>query len=156
MPPLPSSARAVIIGGGVGGCLRLASSPERLDELKRLVAVSRSFGLPLELISPLEAQALFPLMALDDVRGAVYLPTDGFIDPTGLTMALAAGARSGGARFFTQTRVQSIRRQAGGVRAVVTDQGNIETDVVVNAAGQWAGEIGQMVGLNLPIIPMAH
>jgi glycine cleavage system T protein len=228
MPPLPSSARAVIIGGGVGGCsiayhltrlgwsdvvvveraeltsgstfhsaglvgqlrtsanltrmirystdlyrrlkdetgvdpgwrevgsLRLASSPERLEELKRLVAVSRSFGLPLELISPREAQALFPLMTLDDVRGAVYLPTDGFIDPTGLTMALAAGARRGGARFFTQTRVQSIGLHDGGVHAVVTDQGTIETEVVVNAAGQWAGEIGRMAGLNLPIIPMAH
>ncbi|HEX9922879.1 MAG TPA: FAD-dependent oxidoreductase, partial [Anaerolineae bacterium] len=90
------------------GSLRLASSPERLEELKRLVAVSRSFGLPLELITPQEAQDLFPLMTLDDVRGAVYLPTDGFIDPTGLTMALAAGARERGVQFFTHTRVQSV------------------------------------------------
>ena len=228
MPSLPTSARVVVIGGGVGGCsiayhltrlgwsdvvvlerseltsgstfhsagligqlrtsanltrmirystdlyrrlkaetgvdpgwrevgsLRLASSPERLEELKRLVAISRSFGLPLELISPSQAQALFPLMTLDDVRGAVYLPTDGFIDPTGLTMALAAGARAGGARFCTQTRVQSILLRDGRVRSVVTDQGAIETEFVVNAAGQWAGEIGGMVGLNLPIIPMAH
>jgi heterotetrameric sarcosine oxidase gamma subunit len=138
------------------GSLRLASSPERLEELKRLVAVSRSFGLPLELISPQQAQTLFPLMTLDDVRGAVYLPTDGFIDPTGLTMALAAGARSAGARFFTQTRVQSIILRDGGVHSIVTDQGTIQTEIVVNAAGQWAGEIGRMVGLNLPIIPMAH
>ena len=138
------------------GSLRLASSPERLDELKRLVAVSRSFGLPLELISPAEAQALFPLMTLDDVRGAVFLPTDGFIDPTGLTMALAAGARAHGARFLTQTRVQSIGLQAGRIHQVVTDHGTLETEIVVNAAGQWAGEIGRMVGLNFPIIPMAH
>jgi 4-methylaminobutanoate oxidase (formaldehyde-forming) len=71
-------------------------------------------------------------------------------------MALAAGAPSGGARFFTQTRVQSIGIKDGGVHSVATDQGTIETEVVVNAAGQWAGEIGRMAGLNLPIIPMAH
>lgn len=138
------------------GSLRLASSPERLVELKRQVALSRSFGLPLELIGPQEAGKLFPIMVLDDVEGAVYLPTDGFIDPNGLTFALAAGAKAGGARFLTQTRVQSIEVEAGRVRAVTTDRGRIETEIVVNAAGQWAGEIGRMVGLSFPIIPMAH
>jgi len=138
------------------GSLRLASSPERMEELNRLVAVSRSFGLPLALISPKEAQELFPLMTLDEVRGAVYLPTDGFIDPTGLTTALVAGAKARGARFLTHTRVQSIRLKAGRVHEVVTDQGVIRTELVINAAGQWAGEIGRMVGLNLPVTPMAH
>ncbi len=138
------------------GSLRLASSPERLVELKRQVALSRSFGLPLELIGPQEAHRLFPLMTLDNVEGAVYLPTDGFIDPNGLTFALAAGAKAGGARFLTQTRVQSIQVEAGRVRSVTTDRGRIETEIVVNAAGQWAGEIGRMVGLSFPIVPMAH
>lgn len=138
------------------GSLRLASSPQRLEELKRLVAVSRSFGLPLELISPADAQKLFPLMTLDDVQGAVYLPTDGFIDPSGLTMALAAGAKARGAKFCTFTRVQAIEQKEGRVSAVVTDQGTIQTEIVVNCGGQWANEIARMVGLNLPIIPMAH
>lgn len=138
------------------GSLRLASSPQRLEELRRLVAVSRSFGLPLELISPADAQKLFPLMTLDDVQGAVYLPTDGFIDPSGLTMALAAGAKSRGAKFCTFTRVQAIEQKEGRVSAVVTDQGTIQTEIVVNCGGQWANEIARMVGLNLPIIPMAH
>ncbi|MGH2592967.1 MAG: GcvT family protein, partial [Anaerolineae bacterium] len=138
------------------GSLRLASSPQRLEELKRLVAVSRSFGLPLEMISPKEAQDLFPLMTLDDVRGAVYLPTDGFIDPTGLTMALVAGAKRRNAQFLTDTRVQSITLKAGRVHEVHTDRGTIRTEIVVNAAGQWAGDIGRMVGLNLAVIPMAH
>src|SRR3989304_2854849 len=71
------------------GSLRLASSPERLEELKRQVGLARSFGLPLELIGPSEAHALFPLMTLEQVEGAVYLPTDGFIDPNGLTMGPA-------------------------------------------------------------------
>jgi len=138
------------------GSLRLASSPERLEELKRQVALSRSFGLPLELISPQEAHRLFPIMTLDDVQGAVYLPTDGFLDPSGLTFALAAGAKARGARFLTNTRVQSIQLREGRVQAVTTGQGIIQTEVVVNAAGQWAQEIGRMVGLNLPIISMAH
>ncbi|MGQ0603202.1 MAG: GcvT family protein [Anaerolineales bacterium] len=138
------------------GSLRLASSSERMEELRRLVAVSRSFGLPLELISPEAAQKLFPLMTLDDVQGAVYLPTDGFIDPTGLTMALAAGAKARGAKFCTFTRVQFITLKNGRVQAVVTNQGVIRTEIVVNCGGQWANEIAQMVGLNLPIIPMAH
>ncbi|HNB52329.1 MAG TPA: FAD-dependent oxidoreductase [Anaerolineales bacterium] len=138
------------------GSLRLASSPERLVELKRQVALSRSFGLPLELLTPKEAHDLFPIMTLDDVEGAVYLPTDGFLDPSGLTFALAAGAKARGARFLTHTRVQSIQLKDGAVHAVVTDQGTIQTEIVVNAAGQWAQEIGRMVGLNFPIVSMAH
>lgn len=138
------------------GSLRLASSPARLEELKHLVAVSRSFGLPLELVSAADAQNLFPLMTTDGVEGAVYLPTDGYIDPTGLTMALVAGAKSRGAQFHTHTRVQAIGLKNSRVSAVVTDRGSVETEIVVNAAGQWAGEIGRMVGLNFPIISMAH
>jgi len=138
------------------GSLRLASSPERMEELRRLVALSRSFGLPLELIGPGEALHLFPLMSIDGVQGAVYLPTDGFIDPTGLTMALAAGARQRGARFFTQTRAHAIGLKNGRVHEVRTDKGSIQTEVVVNAAGQWAGEIARMAGLRLPVVPMAH
>jgi 4-methylaminobutanoate oxidase (formaldehyde-forming) len=138
------------------GSLRLASSPDRMEELKHLVAVSRSFGLPLELISAGEAKELFPLMTSDGVEGAVYLPTDGYIDPTGLTMSLVAGAKARGARFFTQTRVSGIEVRDSRVRAVITDRGTIATEIVVNAAGQWAGEIGQMVGLSFPVIPMAH
>jgi len=138
------------------GSLRLAASPARLEELKHLVAVSRSFGLPLELISADDAQNLFPLMTKDGVEGAVYLPTDGYIDPTGLTMALVAGAKARGAKFLTHTRVQAITLNNSRVHAVVTDKGIIETEIVVNAAGQWASEIGRMVGLNFPIISMAH
>ncbi|MGH8247942.1 MAG: NAD(P)/FAD-dependent oxidoreductase, partial [Gammaproteobacteria bacterium] len=138
------------------GSLRLASSSERMEELKRLVALSRSFGLPLEMIGPREALDLFPVMSLDGVRGAVYLPTDGFIDPTGLTMALAAGARTRGAKFHTHTRVLALQLRAGRIHEVVTDQGSISSEIVVNAAGQWADEIAHMVGLTLPVIPMAH
>jgi 4-methylaminobutanoate oxidase (formaldehyde-forming) len=138
------------------GSLRLAASPERLEELKRQVALSRSFGLPLDLISPAEAFELFPLMEMGGVEGAVYLPTDGFIDPTGLTMALAAGAKARGAVFHTQTRVQSLEIRDGRIEAVLTDRGRIEAEVVVNAAGQWCGEIASLAGVSLPVVPMAH
>jgi glycine cleavage system aminomethyltransferase T/glycine/D-amino acid oxidase-like deaminating enzyme len=139
----------------VGG-LRLASSPERMESLKRLVGMARSFGMPMELISPQEARALFPLMSLDGVLGAAYTPTDGVIDPTMLTMALMKGARQRGAQFLTETNVEAIHLKDGRVHKVVTDKGAIKTEIVVNAAGQWGGEVGRMVGLNLPVVPMAH
>ncbi len=139
----------------VGG-LRLAASPERMQDLKRLVGMARSFGMPLELVSPQEAYAMFPLMNMDGVLGAAYTPTDGVIDPTMLTQALAKGARSHGAQIFEATNVEAIQIKRGRVHAVVTDRGTIQTEVVVNAAGQWGGEVGKMVGLNLPVAPMAH
>ncbi len=139
------------------GSLRLASSPARLEELKRHVALARSFGLPLELISTPEAQKLFPILNSDGVLGAVYLPTDGMVDPSGLTLALATGTKQRGARILTNTRVMRIEQNdKRAVHAVVTDQGTIQTEIVVNAAGQWAGEIAAMLGLYLPVIPMAH
>ncbi|MDD5466437.1 MAG: FAD-dependent oxidoreductase [Anaerolineales bacterium] len=139
----------------VGG-LRLASSSERMEDLKRLVGMARSFGMPMELISPQDAKKMFPLMNIDGVLGAAYTPTDGVIDPTGLTNALAAGAKARGARIFQDTNVDEIRLKNGRVDEVVTNRGTIKTEIVVNAAGQWGAEVGKMVGLNLPVIPMAH
>jgi len=139
----------------VGG-LRLASSPERMQDLKRLVGMARSFGMPLEIVSPQEAYEMFPLMNMDGVLGAAYTPTDGVIDPTMLTQALAKGAKSRGAQIFEAINVEAIQLKAGRVHAVVTDRGSIQTEIVVNAAGQWGGEVGRMVGLNLPVVPMAH
>src|SRR4030067_2582640 len=112
--------------------------------------------MPRGLLSPQEALDLFPIMSLDGVVGAAYPPTDGMIDPTGLTNALAAGAKSRGARFFQDTNVESIRLKNGRVSKVVTNLGTIQTEIVINAAGQWGGEVGKMVGLTLPVVPMAH
>jgi glycine cleavage system T protein len=139
----------------VGG-LRLASSAERLEEIKRLVGMAGSFGVPMELISAKEAQDMFPLMNIDGVVGAAYTPNDGMIDPTMLTNALASGAKSRGAKIFQDTNVEKINLKNGRVSEVVTDQGTIKTEIVVNAAGQWGKEVARMVGLNLPVVPMAH
>ncbi len=138
------------------GSLRLASSQERMEELSRQAGWAKTFGLPLELISAEEAQRLFPPMSTDGVLGAAYLPTDGYIDPSQLTFALAEGARRGGAEIYTNTRVTEIPVERGRVTGVVTDKGEIETEIVINAGGMFAGEIGRLAGVNVPLIPMAH
>ena len=138
------------------GSLRLASSEERLEEITRQAGWAKTFGLPLELVSPAEAQELFPPMSLDGVLGAAYLPTDGYIDPSQLTFALAEGARRHGAEVMTSTRVSGIRTARGRVEGVETDRGTIETEVVVNAGGMYAREIGALAGVVVPIVPMAH
>jgi len=138
------------------GSLRLASSEERMEELARQAGWAKTFGLPLELISAAEAQELFPPMSTDGVRGAAYLPTDGYIDPSQLTFALAEGARRGGAEIATQTRVTAIHVEGGSTTGVETDKGAIETEIVVDAGGIFAGEIGRLAGVNVPVVPMAH
>jgi glycine cleavage system aminomethyltransferase T/glycine/D-amino acid oxidase-like deaminating enzyme len=138
------------------GSLRVASSEERMQELARQAGWAKTFGLPLELVSADEAKRLFPPMSTDGVLGAAYLPTDGYIDPSQLTLALAQGARKRGAELYTSTRVTGIDVERNRVRRVQTDKGAIEAEVVVNAGGMFAGEIGRLAGVNVPIIPMAH
>src|SRR5919206_101005 len=135
------------------GSLRLASSEERMEELRRQAGWAKTFGLPLELVSADEAQRLFPPMSTDGVLGAAYLPTDGYIDPSQLTFALIEGARRGGAEICTNTRVTGIAMDRGRVTGVITDRGTIDTEVVVNAGGIYAAEIGALVGVTVPVVP---
>src|SRR4051794_7796948 len=125
------------------GGIRLACTEEREQEVLRQVAWAKTFGLPLQLISAEQAQELFPLMSTDGVRCASYLPSDGYLDPSLLTTALVDGAREGGCRVFTHTRVTGIdvdERIAAQprVRGVQTEWGPIEAEVVVNAGGMFA------------------
>jgi glycine cleavage system aminomethyltransferase T/glycine/D-amino acid oxidase-like deaminating enzyme len=138
------------------GSLRLASSPERMEEIARQAGWAKTFGLPLELISPSEAAELFPPMITDGVLGAALLPTDGYIDPSQLTFALAEGARRRGAEIATSTRVEGCSVERGRVTGIDTDRGFVETEIVVNAGGMYAREIGALAGVNVPIVPMAH
>jgi 4-methylaminobutanoate oxidase (formaldehyde-forming) len=142
------------------GSLRLASSMERMEELRRQAGWARSFDLPLELISASEARDRFPLMSTDGVLGAIWLPTDGWLDPSGLALALAAGARARGVQIQTHSRVVGIGRTDGRVTGVTVERNGERTeiiaDIVVNAGGMFAPEIGRMVGVSIPIIPMAH
>jgi glycine cleavage system aminomethyltransferase T/glycine/D-amino acid oxidase-like deaminating enzyme len=138
------------------GSLRLASSTERMEELARQAGWAKTFGLPLELVSAQDAQRMFPPMSTDGVLGAAYLSTDGYIDPSQLTYALVEGARRRGAEICEDTRVTGIETAAGRVKKVVTDKGAIDTELVVNAGGMFAAEIGRLVGVTVPLIPMAH
>jgi 4-methylaminobutanoate oxidase (formaldehyde-forming) len=138
------------------GGIRLACTPEREQEVLRQVAWAKTFGLPLELLGPEEARALFPLMVTDGVRCGSYLATDGYLDPSQLTYALAAGAREGGTQVFTHTRVTGIDVAGGRVRGVQTEWGPIEAEIVVNAGGMFAAEIGRLAGVRVPIVPFAH
>ncbi len=146
----------VDVGWRPVGSLRLASSRERMEELERQAGWATSFGLPLELVSAEEAHRRFPLMTQEGVLGAAFLPTDGYLDPSGLALALAEGARRGGARVCEGVRVTGIGIERGAVHRVDTEQGSVEAEVVVNAGGIYAPEIAAMAELTVPIIPMAH
>ncbi|HEX4564516.1 MAG TPA: FAD-dependent oxidoreductase [Solirubrobacteraceae bacterium] len=138
------------------GGIRLASTLEREQEVLRQVAWAETFGLPLQLISPERAGELFPLMSTEGVRCASYLPSDGYLDPSLLTTALVDGARAGGARAFTHTRVTGIKVNRGRVDGVQTEHGEITAEVVVNAGGMFAAELGRMAGVRVPVVPFAH
>ena len=139
------------------GSLRLASSVERMQELRRQEGWAHTFGLPLEVISTEAALERFPLFDPAGVRGAAFIPTDGHLDPTNLTLALAEGARRRGAEIRTNTRVTGIDVVEERVRGVRTQEhGPIAADVVVNAGGMYANQIGRMAGIEVPVIPFAH
>jgi 4-methylaminobutanoate oxidase (formaldehyde-forming) len=138
------------------GSLRLASSRPHMEELQRQAAWAETFGLPLQLVSATEAQDLFPPMSTDGVLGAAFLPTDGYVDPSQLTLALAKGARQYGATIETGRRVLGIDVHDGTVRGVETDTGTLECEVVVNAGGIYAHELGALAGVHVPLVPMAH
>jgi glycine cleavage system T protein len=138
------------------GSLRLASSPARLEELRRQASVARASGLEVEVLGPREAVQLFPIMTDQDLVGALYIPGDGRVDPSNLTYAFARGARTRGCEIRTRTEVTGITTHDGRVEAVVTDAGTIRTPIVVCAAGIWSWYIGRMVGVAIPIIPIEH
>jgi glycine cleavage system aminomethyltransferase T/glycine/D-amino acid oxidase-like deaminating enzyme len=144
------------VGWTESGGIKLASTPERLEEIRRQISWAKTYGLPLTEISAAEAAQLFPLIDTDGVLGAAYLATDGYLDPAQLCNALANMARANGVRIFPHTRVTGVDVEAGRVRRVRTERGDIECEVVVNCGGMFAAEIGRMAGVRVPIIPMSH
>ena len=139
------------------GSLRVASSSGRLEEIKRQAAFATSVGLEAHLLSPCETSDLFPLMSLDGVEGALYLPSDGSATAPILAQAMLDAARAGGVAFYPHTRVQAIEKGSGGrVQAVVTANGRIETETLVVACGIWSPVVARMAGIALPLVPMQH
>ena len=138
------------------GSLSIASEPERFEELRRGASMASCFGLEAEVISPAEARELHPLIEIDDLVGAVFLPNDGQTNPIDTTQALARGARDHGAKIFEQIRVREIETEGRRVTAVVTTSGRVACEFVVNCAGMWAKEVGQMCGVNIPLHAAEH
>ena len=138
----------------VGG-LTLADTPERLDMLKAERAKHRYMGLETRIVAPEEIHDHADFVNIDGVLGALYDPLDGHLDPSGTTHAYAKAARMGGAEIVTQARVLETNPTSDGWQ-VVTEQGTVTCEHLVNAGGLWAREVAAMAGIYLPLVPMAH
>jgi len=138
------------------GSISVARTNERMIELKRGASMAKCFGVDVEVISAAEAGRLWPLMRTDDLAGAVWIPRDGRTNPIDTTLALAKGARNGGATIVENVTVTGIHRQNGAATGVSTDRGDIACDVVVNCAGMWGREVGRLAGVNVPLHASEH
>ncbi|MEO8565659.1 MAG: FAD-dependent oxidoreductase, partial [Betaproteobacteria bacterium] len=138
------------------GSLRLASSAARWQELKRSATMAKGFGFHVDLVSPRQARELFPLLEPEGVVGAAWIEGDGYVDPTSLTNAYAAGARAGGAQLIQGVTATSLRKRGRRITTVVTDHGEIETEIVINAGGMWGREIAAMAGTRVPACAVEH
>jgi len=138
------------------GGLLLADTPERMEWLKMAHARARYLGLDTALLSAREAKKLLPLIEEKYFVGAMLDAADGNLDPYGTTHAYAKSARLGGAEIYLQTRVTALARRPDGSWDVITNQGTINAEHVVNAGGLWAREVGRMAGIELPVLAMEH
>ena len=138
------------------GSLRLASSEERWSELKRMATTARSFDFELHTLSPKEAQGKFPLIAPDGIVGAVFVPNDGSVEPSSLTMAYAKGARTAGVRIVENVLVTGFEVAGRRISRVLTDQGAVACEIVVVAAGIWARDVARMAGVSVPAGAVEH
>jgi len=143
-------------GWKMNGGLRLACNAERWTEVKRQATTAHSFGLEMHLLTPKEAQDLWPLMTIDDLVGAAFLPTDGQANPSDITQSLARGARMAGVKIFEDTPVTRIIVDNGRIRGVETPQGRIDCEKVVICAGQWTRALAATVGVNVPLVSVEH
>ncbi|XP_043326004.1 sarcosine dehydrogenase, mitochondrial isoform X2 [Cervus canadensis] len=143
------------------GGLFIASSRQRLDEYKRLMSLGKVYGIESHVLSPGETKALYPLMNVEDLYGTLYVPHDGTMDPAGTCTSLVRAATARGAQVIENCPVTGIRVRTDdfGVRrvaAVETEFGCIRTPCVVNCAGVWAGAVGRMAGVKVPLVAMHH
>ncbi len=135
------------------GYLFLATEPDDWAEFQANVVMQQRMGVPVRLLSPAEIGDLTPYLYLDDLVGGTFCPRDGYADPYSVAMGFAKQARRMGVNIREETEVLDIKVSKGKVRAVVTNQGEIATPVVVNVAGPWAAQVGSMAGLELPVVP---
>ena len=138
------------------GSISIATNAERLEELRRGAGMARVFGVEVQEVDAADISRHWPLLDVSDVVGGVFLPKDGQCDPIGTTMALARGARMGGARIIENTKVTAIRTRDGSAVGVATPEGEIAADYVVIAAGMWSRELGRGAGVAIPLQACEH
>ena len=138
------------------GFIEVAADRDRLEEYRRVSAFNRYCGVDVQEISPSEVKSLFPLAETKDILAGFYVKDDGKVNPVDVTMALARGARMQGARICEGVAVTGILQQAGRVTGVQTAQGDIEAEYVVNCAGMWARQVGELAGVNIPLQAAEH
>jgi len=138
------------------GAISIATDSERMEELLRDAAVARSFGIKAARLSPQEVRDRWPVVSIDDIVGAIHLPSDGQVSPVDVTRALAEGARLRGATIRENIKVTDVLTRNGRVAGVMTDQGAIESEIVVNCGGIWAREIGRLCGVDVPLHASEH
>jgi glycine/D-amino acid oxidase-like deaminating enzyme len=132
------------------GFIEVAADPDRLEEYRRVAAFNRHLGIDVHEISPAQVGELFPLARTDDLLAGFYVKEDGRADPVGVTMALAKGARLQGVTILEGVAVTGVTKRRGRVTGVVTAQGTIQAEYVVNCAGMWARQLGEAAGVNIP------
>ena len=138
------------------GGVTVARTEDRMTQLRRTAATAEAYQLECELISPAQAAERYPILRTDDLAGAIWLPGDGRANPTDLTAALARGARDKGVTIAERTRVTGIITDGQTVKGVYTERGDVEAEVVVNCAGQWAKAVGSMGGVTVPLHSAEH
>lgn len=139
------------------GALRITRSKTRMDEFRQVKGLGQFTGYDFEIITPEDLKTLHPLAERGDgLLGGIYEPSDGYVDPSQATQAFAAGARSLGVEIARQSPVHQIRRTAGHKWQIMTPELTVEAEIIVNAAGTWCREIGSMMGVDLPVVPMLH
>ncbi len=143
-------------GWKMNGGLRLACRAERVQEIKRQISMARSFGLQMHYLTPSEVKRMYPAIEISDIVGAAFLPTDGQANPSDLTQAFAKGARQKGGTLIENCRVLSVEIDGKNVSGVLTNQGRLGCEIVVNCAGMWSRHVGALANVNVPIVPMQH
>ncbi|MCB1540927.1 MAG: GcvT family protein [Rhodoblastus sp.] len=138
------------------GAFTIALTQSRFEELRRLASMAKPFGIEVESASAADVAARHPLVATDDLVGAIWMPQDGQADPSNIALALAKGARLRGAEIFENVAVTGITTAKGRATGVITEAGPIAADVVVNCAGLWAREVGRMAGVHVPLQACEH
>ena len=136
--------------------IRLATTQDRMDEYMQYAGVAETIGVQVDKLTPDEVVDIWPLAVTDGLIGAIRHPWDGYIQPADLTQALAKGARDNGAEIYRNTTVTSISQTSSGEWKITTDKGEITCEHVVSATGNFARKTGEMVGLDIPVIPVEH